>query len=278
MQNLPIYLYQNLYDVILDLDSTTIGVNRKMYQRDLTIQKGVKNQVRIQFKNSDQKRIRVYTTQTFVFSMYDAINQRLIIEKPLEVLDTNTTSTKGLAQLTLTESDTLDLSKSSYNFSIKCLNADGSYSPAYSNTYYGVNGTVFIKEDIYPKPQPSSEVSSFTKIYNDSIQLYEFKSGNVYAYPEYNGNTALHSIAVYLTAYKGTVYIQGTLDNSPSQDSSYSTIVTKTYDPFTGVDYFNFNGVYSFIRVVHVPKKGPGALDNDDPVYSGTFDKFLHRK
>ena len=79
MQILPIYLYPNTLAVILDLDATTRGVNQVMYQRDLKIQKGIKNQVRVQFKNSDQKKVRIYNTQTFVFSMFDAINQRLIV-------------------------------------------------------------------------------------------------------------------------------------------------------------------------------------------------------
>lgn len=277
MQTLPIYLYQNIFDVILDLDSTIIGVNNKMYQRDLIFQKGLKNQVRIQFKNSDQKRIRIYSTQTYIFSMYDTINKRLIVEKPLEVLDNNTTSTKGLALLTLLESDTIDLDKSSYIFSVKCLSEDGSYSPTYSNTYYGINGTAHIKEDVFPFQTPSTENTAFSKIYNDSIQLYEFKSDRIYASPEYNGNTAIHTLAFYLTGYKGTIYIQGTLDNNPTQDSSYFIINTFTYDGFTGIDYQNFYGVFSYIRVIHVPKKGPGALDNDDTSYAGTFDKFLYR-
>ena len=77
MQNLPIYLYPNSFAVILDLDTTIKGVNQVMYQQDLKIQKGIKNQVRVQFKNSDQKKIRIFNTQTFVFSMFDAINQRI---------------------------------------------------------------------------------------------------------------------------------------------------------------------------------------------------------
>jgi hypothetical protein len=71
MQILPVYLYPNTLDVILDLDPTVQGVNQVMYQRDLKIQKGIKNQVRIQFKNSDQKRIPISDTTNFVFnSMY----------------------------------------------------------------------------------------------------------------------------------------------------------------------------------------------------------------
>ncbi len=277
MQPLPIYLYNNLYDVILDLDSTVIGVNRVMYQRDLNIQKGFKNQVRIQFKNSDQKKIRVFNTQTYVFSMFDAINQRLVLEKPLEILDAATTATRGLAQLTLLESDTSDLDKSSYKFSIKCLNSDGSYSPAYSNTYYGVAGNLTLNEDTYPILKPSTTINSFSQLYNADSQLYEFNSGNLYANPEYNSNDALHTLGFYLNSYRGTVLIQGTLENSPGSGNHYATIKTKIYNQFTGIDHINFHGVFTYIKIIHIPSKGPGDVDNLNTNYTGTFDKLLYR-
>ena len=277
MQNLPVYLCPNKLDITLDLDATVRGVNQVMYQRDLKIQKGIKNQVRIQFKNSDQKKVRIYNTQTFVFSLFDAINRRLLIEKELTVLDEATTSTKGLALLTLTESDTLDLDRSSYQYSVKLQDVDGTYLPAYANTYYGMAGTLHLSNEIYPVLQDSVQISTFTKTYNDDIQLYEQKSGNIYASPEYNGNTALHTAAVYLTNYKGTVYIQGTLDNSPDSNGNYSTIVSKTYNGTSGIDYFNFNGVFTYIRILHIPAKGPADSDNDNPAFSGTLDKVLYR-
>jgi hypothetical protein len=277
MQNLPIYLYNNQLDVILDLDSGIQGVNRVMYQRDLNIQKGIKNQVRIQFKNSDQKRIQIYNTQTFVFSMFDAITQRLLIEKPLTVLDAATTSTRGLATLTLTESDTMDLDKSSYKYSVKMLDSDGSYVPAYSNTYYGVSGTLHIQNDVYPVLQPSQTVTDFQKSFNAATNLYEHKSGNIYAYPEFNGNTALHTAAMYMTAFRGTVYVQGTLSNTPDSTGKYATLATRTYTRFTGIDYVNFNGVFTYVRFMYVPATAPAGEDNDDPTYYGSFDKLLYR-
>ena len=277
MQNLPVYLCPNKLDITLDLDATVRGVNQVMYQRDLKIQKGIKNQVRIQFKNSDQKKVRIYNTQTFVFSLFDAVNRRLLLEKELTVLDNATTSTKGTALLTLTESDTLDLDRSSYQYSVKLQDTDGTYLPAYANTYYGMAGTLHLSNDIYPVLQDSVQVTTFTKTYNDDIQLYEQKSGNIYASPEYNGNTALHTAAVYLTNYKGTVYIQGTLDNSPDSNSNYSTIVSKTYNGTSGIDYFNFNGVFTYIRILHIPAKGPTDPDNDNPAFFGSLDKVLYR-
>jgi hypothetical protein len=276
MQILPIYLYANKLNVTLDLDAAIRGVNQVMYQRDLTVQKGIKNQIRIQFKNSDQKRISIATTQTFVFSMFDAINQRLIIEKDLTVL-AETTSTKGMALLTLNESDTLDLDKSSYTYSIKLMDTDGTFTPAYSNTYYGMNGTIHLSNDVFPVLKDSVVISKLNPTYNDIFRVYEFKSGNIYAYPEFNGNTALHTVALYMTAYRGRVSIQGTLDNTPTGDDSYYEIDSRTYTGFTGIDYLNFNGVFTYIRIVHIPARAPAEPNNDNPNFFGSFDKALYR-
>lgn len=276
MQILPIYLYANKLDVTLDLDAAIRGVNQVMYQRDLTIQKGIKNQVRIQFKNSDQKRISISNTQTFVFTMFDAINQRLIIEKELEVL-AETTSTKGMALLTLNESDTLDLDKSSYTYSVKLRGTDGTYTAAYANTYYGMNGTLHLSTDVFPVLKDSTTVTSFNPTFNASTGKYEHKSGNIYAYPEFNGNTALHTMAFYMTNYKGAVYVQATLDNTPTGDSSYYTIESRAYDGYSGVDYINFNGVYTYVRIMHVPATAPAEYNNNNPDFFGSFDKIQYR-
>ena len=276
MQNLPIYLYANKLDVTLDLDATVKGVNRIMYQHDLKIQKGIKNKVRIQFKNSDQKRIQIHNTQTFIFSVYDAVNKQLILEKELEVLDVST-ATRGLALLTLNESDTMDLINSSYSFSVKLEDTDGTYLPTYSNTYYGVAGTLHLMQDVYPVLQDSTEISTFNITYNDTIQKYEHKSGNIYAQPEYNGNTALHTMALYMTGYRGTVYVQGTLDNSPESSENYSTIQQLTYTGFSGIDYINFNGVYTYVRIIHIPDTAPAESINDNSNFFGSFDKVLYR-
>lgn len=277
MQNLPVYLYPNSITLTLDLDTNVRGVNQVMYQRDLKIQKGIKNQIRIQFKNSDQKNIRIYSTQTFVFSMFDATEQRLLIEKNLDVLDSNTTSTKGQALLTLTENDTLDLTKSNYNYSIKMLDSDGTYLPTYANTYYGIVGNLYILEDIYPVLKPSQEIKEFQTSFNGDTNLYEHKSGNTYAYPEYNGNNALHTMALYMTGFRGTVSVQATMYNSPASLGRYATIETRTYTNFTGIDYINFYGIYSYVRVVYIPAVKPGESTNDNTSYFGKFDKALYR-
>jgi hypothetical protein len=71
MQNLPVYLYPNKINLLVDLDEGVKGAYTVMYQRELKIQKGLKNKVQLQFKNSDQKPIRILavtTTSNFVSS------------------------------------------------------------------------------------------------------------------------------------------------------------------------------------------------------------------
>lgn len=276
MQNLPIYLYPNTLEVILDLDATIRGVNQVMYQRDLKIQKGVKNQIRIQFKNSDQKRIHIDNSQTFVFSMFDALNQRLLIEKELEILETSDAS-KGMALLTLTENDTLDLETSSYQYSIRIRDTDGSYTPAYTNTYYGQSGTLQLLNEVFPILKDSTVIKDFLKTYNSDTFLYEYASGNIYSSPEFNGNNALHTVAIYLSRYKGTLRVEGTLDNSPGAIGNYGLIEQRTYDGTSGIDYFNFTGVYSYIKITYIPAKGPVDVNNDNSAFFGSVDKVLYR-
>lgn len=280
MQNLPIYLYQNTFNVILDLDDTTRGVNSVMYQRDLKIQKGIKNQVRLQFKNSDQKPIRVSNTNTYEFSLVNASSQQQVLKKIITVLDDGvTTSTKGLALLTLLESDTMDLEQDSYKFVIKYYDsADRSYLPTYVNTYYGMTGIAQVVQESLPVLQPNQEITSFLKTYNDFAQVYEHRSGNIYAHPEYNANSGLHTVCLYMTGYRGTVYVQATLSNQPgSVPNAYVTVLTKSYTGFSGADYLNFTGIYTYIRIIHIPSKGPLDSVNDNPAYYGSFDKALYR-
>jgi len=250
-----------------------------MYQRDLKIQKGIKNNVRVQFKNSDQKRINISNTTTFVFSMFDAINQRLILQKDLTVIDDGTTlNLRGVAELTFNESDTIDLEKSSYQYSITYKDpTDGTSLPAYVNTYYGMAGTLLLDDDVYPVLQPSQEVVSFLNAFNAFTNRYEHTSGNIYAYPEYNGNTALHTVAMYMTNFRGTVNIEATLNNSPSSFGRYVTVVSKGYNGFSGIDYVNFNGIFSYIRIMYIPATAPGEIQNNNPSFFGSFDKVLYR-
>lgn len=265
MQKLPVYLYTNIYKVILDLDNSR-GVNNVMYQRNLIFQKGLKNQVQLQFKNSDQKPVDI-SSGTFFFKMFGEDNVMPFNPKQIAVLDDGaTTSTRGLALLTLTESDLQDIPAQNFNFSIVSLDSEGSYTPTYANTYYGMKGVAEIRDDVEPHLTPSVENSTFENFRDSPVdrtgqvqhQWWSFHSGNMEANPAFNTNNGLQTLAFYLNNFKGHIDVYGTLQNSPSgagnNNELYAllasiNISTKT----TGVKYKNVNGNFTNIKVKYIP-------------------------
>jgi hypothetical protein len=252
-----------------------------MYQRDLTLQKGVKNTIQVQFKNSDQKLLNV-SSSTFVMTLFDTVNQRNLIQKNVIIIDDGITPTlRGLGKVVFTESDLEACESTYYQIGFKVLDGDGSYAPAYANTYYGMAGTIQVKHDLYPTLVPSQEVknNAFDVFYNRDIgaQQYEYYSGNLDASPQFKSNTALHTVAVYMTNYIGRVLIEGTLQNDPATFGNYALISDKSYSGYAGIDYTNFNGVFSKVRIRYIPSKNPVTGQNNDTAYAGTIDRVLYR-
>lgn len=282
MLKLPVYLYPNSYDIILDLDDNQ-RIHRTMYQRDITVQKGIKNKIQLQFKNSDQKPV-VINGKSFVFTMFNTVDQRAMIQKEVEVLDDGiNTSTRGLALLTLTESDTWGLDSTSYQFGVKVQDDDGTYLPTYSNTYYGQAGIMKIAHDLMPALQPSQTITAFQRNLNrdPGAGQYIWDSGNLYANPSFHGNGEYHTMAYYLTNYTGWVYVQGSLDNTPAPSgnpSTFSNIDSQHFTKYTGIVYVNFQGAWTYTRLTYIPDTPiayPGR--NDMTEYTGTLDKLLYR-
>jgi hypothetical protein len=182
--------------------------------------------------------------------------------------------------VTLTENDTIDIDSKQYSFSIVQVNADGTYSQTYSNTYYDVAGVLEVKNDVYPLLKPSQEITNFQRNYNADLdkRQWEYDTGNLNSHPEFNSNVALHTVAYYMNSYKGQVIVEGTLENSPQPTyAHYANISTKSFNGYSGVDYINFNGIFNHIRVRYIPAKNPDTQQNDDTEYAGTFDKVLYR-
>ncbi len=371
MQKLPVYLYSNLYDIQVNLDDGIRGAYNTMYQRDLKFQKGVKNKVQLQFKNADQKPVRIKSQSTttglitsatftltlasaagialgmfpsvesdseifqpgtyvaeisgnevtvanqnpaynptldqflspilknistgtaitfkknFVFSMYDSTNNNLLISKPLEITDDGvSTATRGLALLTLTESDLRDIDISLYNFGVTETDFDGANLSTYSSVYYSVNGQAKVSAELFPTPKPTQEITSWQKYYNNSELKYNFYSGNLRSYPEFNQVT---TVAIRLNGFKGQVLVQGTLENNPGTFANYATLNTLTYTvATTGTVYANADGLWSDVRIKWIPDSdgvtnyySPSMPGNPTPgteyFPNGKIDKIQYR-
>jgi|TARA_B100001057_G_C22556916_1_gene835641 hypothetical protein len=266
MQTVSRYLLSQL--VIANV-SGFHGRNSKVYDRRLTLHRGVSNPVNFTFKNEDQKAQDI-TSKTYEFNMIDSESKKAVITKTLTVLDDGSTvSTKGDASCTITEGDLLPLDAKFYNFAVREVKADNSREITYSDTGYAAAGTVEILDGAYPEFLPSTNVSTFT-----TGGPLAYVSGNIDARPGINNNKALHTIAVYTKNFSGALRVQATMSASPS-DSDFFDITMEgagatanSFTDSTTVTNFNFTGVYHSVRF---------AWGNDTD-NTGVIDKILYRQ
>ena len=331
MNKLPVYLYPNVFSVLLDLDDNR-SINNIMYQRKLQLQKGFKDSIQVQFKNSDQKPVAITTATNYTMDIIDNQGRQLVLSKPLTVLDDtvilsvnanqtatgvtltfddtsmvsvgqtasgfgiqvntivtavssgtvtlntptfypvtsatnvtfNTLALRGLAEVTFLPLDTLSVTAASYKFIVKQDNGDGTFSPAYANTYYGIAGDLEIVEDGYPIGFPVQKVSKDQLIAGKAISYqintppYLFASPWLFPYPSAMTIATPQSAVLALDNFVGTITVQGTLDNSVSnaghanvQSVDLTTYTTTT--PTLGNIQLTWTGTYTAIRFVIVP-------------------------
>ena len=238
------------------------GRNSKVYDRRLTLHRGVSNPITFTFKNEDQKAQDI-TSKTYEFNLIDSESKKSVLTKTLTILDDGSTvSTKGDASCTITTGDLLDLDAKFYNFAVREVKSDGSHEVTYADTGYAAAGTVELLDGAYPEFVPSTTVSTFT------LSTDTFTSGTIDGKPGINNNQALHSIAIYPKNFTGTVKVQGTMVATSPTDNDYFTITSTTLSSESSVSTLNFTGVFQNVRFVAERTTGT----------TGRIDKILYRQ
>ena len=266
MQTVSRYLLSQL---VIAYVSGYHGRNSKVYDRRLTLHRGVSNPVNFTFKNEDQKPQDI-TSKTYELNLIDSESKKSVLTKTLTILDDGSTvSTKGDASCTITEGDLLPLDAKFYNFAVREVKSDGSREVTYSDTGYAAAGTVELLDSAYPEFIASTNVSTFT-----SGGPLAYKSGSIDARPGINNNKALHTIAVYTKNFSGALRVQATMSATPS-DSDFFDITmdgagapANSFTDSTTVTNFNFTGVYHSIRFCW----------GNDTGNTGVIDKILYRQ
>ena len=133
MQTVQRYLLNQL---VIAFISGHHGRNSQVYDRRLTLHRGVSNPITFTFKNEDQKTQDI-TSKSYEFNMIDTESKKAVITKTLDILDDGSTfSTRGDASTTITEGDLLPLDAKFYNFAVREVKSDGSREVTYSDTGY----------------------------------------------------------------------------------------------------------------------------------------------
>lgn len=271
MQQISVYLYPNRIDVYTNVATWSNERYRKVYNRNLKAYGGVDNQINVQVRNQDQKPLSI-TGSTVVMGLIAKDSQELILEKDCTVVD----DTTGKVYFTLTSSDLLDIEPGSYEYSLRkevrnTINNDEyvvtSNTPLYSDSQYGVIGTIEVIGSVQGVLIPTTKIEQWSRriVYDTSLQQEFYDSGIIDARPQYNTPQTLHTFQIYFTNFTGTLTLQGSISDS-STPSSWSTIETLTYTQ-ASQDYYNLTGKYNWFRFRY----------QADTLLSGKVDKILYR-
>tara|TARA_Y100001937_G_scaffold18280_1_gene25267 strand:+ start:12403 stop:13182 length:780 start_codon:yes stop_codon:yes gene_type:complete len=259
MQTIQRYLLNQL---VIGYISGYHGRNSKVYDRRLTLHRGVSNPVSFTFKNEDQKPQDI-SSKKYTLNVVDTESKKNALTKSLTILDDGSTiSLRGTANCTITDGDLLQLDAKFYNFSVSDVTDANNPQVTYSDTGYVAAGTIEVLDGAYAQFVDSTSISAFT------LSGDVFTSGAISGRPGINNNTALHTIAIYPKNFSGTVTVQGTMETDPSSDDDYFDITSSTLSSASSVSTLNFTGVYQNVRF-----KADRTADT-----TGRIDKILYRQ
>lgn len=265
MQSITVYLYSNKIDAYTNVDQQERY--RRVYNRNIKVYRGTDNRLDIRVKNSDQKPNNI-SGYAVIFKLIDRHNT-LVYEKDCTTVDASV----GRINVTLTETDLLDLEKGDYQYSL--IKESRSYtdannyvvtssSPLYVDSQYDAFATLEILGDVNGQVVGSLEINKFS--YTNPVALGEpepkfYVSSLIDAKDNISTPQTLHTFQIFpSTNYSGTVKIQASLDEDndpdnwvdliPEGDTVVETVINNDGNPF----YKNIIGKYHWFRIYHTPR------------------------
>jgi len=251
MTAITTYLYKQI--VHATITDTLIGNTMTMhYSPNLKIHRGIDNDIRIQFKNRDQKKVNMAgMSATFVISS-DSLGTTLL-ERTLTPIYPNT----GVFVFFLTETDVLSLGDKFYRYGFRVVNGEGRTQIGYADDNYGAGGNLEFVDSVYPTFKTSTEETFGSGDTGSTIYLQEI----------INRNAAVHTAEVFFSSeFTGSLEVQASLNPTIQSlnDDDFVTISTETYTAQSDPVFVNFTGVYSAVRFKR-------------STTSGTLNKVLYR-
>lgn len=243
MQLVPRYLVNNTTIVVANM-AGFITEYRPVYSKQLQLYKGIDNVLEFRLLNADQKSVDI-TSYTPKFVAFDETGQ-MILEKDCTILDDGSTVARGKFSVTVTENELLNVKQQYLSYNVYMQETDGDKVLTYSHSNFDNDATIYVNARTFPGPRASYEVATFSQ---EGVGVDTWYSETVDAQPAINGNEALHTAAVYTSAYSGDIVVQATLDNQVTESTQWADVATLTLSGTeTTPAPINFNGVFSHLR------------------------------
>lgn len=242
MQIVPRYLVSNKTTVVAN-EAGFVTEYKPVYQKHIQIYRGIDNVLEFKVLNADQKPIDL-TGYTPKFIAFDE-KANLVIEHDGTILQ-DSTSLKGCFSVNVSANDLLNIKEQYLSYSIYLKDANNDSVITYSDSHFGMNGTIKVSSEAFPGPRDTFSVNTFLVVTEDTPF---WASEIINAEPGINGNEALHTAVVYSDNFVGDIIVQATLDNQVTNQTKWADVATLTFiGSETEPKPINFNGVYSHLR------------------------------
>ena len=235
-----------------------------VYAKQLTINKGVDNVLLFEFINQQEKPVNI-TDNTFVFRVVNTEGDRVLLEKPMVILNAPT----GRAKVTLTSPELLEVLAQPANYSIQRTQPGGLTEAVFTNAQAGARAPCNIVDSVLPQYVPSAPLTiPTTKL--SAQASYDGTTWSQYpANPYWSGNpnggnywnsflnteffssfiepaNAVTTVQMTLDGYTGTIKAQGAENY---QSIWYNVTESTTYLNKTGTIHMNIVGWHPLLRI-----------------------------
>jgi len=245
------YLYFNPIQVWL-VQSNRGAPNKNMSPNDVDFKlyKGVANEMDFLIRNLDRKPIPLMGKKLIITIIND-YNNEVVIQKPLQIRDPY----KGQAVARITPAELAELDVGYYRYTVLMVNEDGWETLLYTDMNQQARGFFELRDGALPPPllpRVLLGVDFLPFMLDDDPSTTVYISSSVPGDALLNLTNSLMTYAVYLNNWYGKLTVQATLEATPpSEFESWIILNEKEYVNFTGIDWNNIEGNYTWIRFVY---------------------------
>ena len=233
MYSTPSYFFKPRQIVVL-YDGTSARRYQIVYAKNLTLNRGVDNQIQFQFLDQEQKKIDI-TGKTLSFRLLNYTGTEVLLRKALDPFLPLT----GLANLTLSSSDLIDINPQLCSYSLE-INEGNLNLPVFTNSEAGARGTLQVVDSVLPRHVPSTpvDIPTHANVANTGTTFYSSVIST-------NGSSIM-TLQPYLDQYSGNIVIQG----STIIDSGWYDIETiGTFVEDSNTAAYTVDGFHPYIRL-----------------------------
>ena len=226
-------------------------INAPVNYRFLKLFTGLDNEFIFYIKNIDRKPIQLHG-QTIMANLTNRETQAKLVSKKCQIVDFD----EGKVKFVVTSGEISAIQNGFLDLVFTYVNSQGLNLPLFVDQNLRPNYTVEVSDQTANIPLTTSTATSFT------LSSGYYYSSNLPGPGAYNKVNGMITLAVYGTNYTGNFYIQGALEENPTENDWFNIILgTYTdehypYTSFTGIDPWTFRTNIKYLRTKFTQTQG----------------------